>query len=185
MSPFFGCGHWPRYELSVIAQFIVQTGEGVAKAYFEARESDNRFQQWPKALPLFSKYKQGVPFSKIQDYCNLPKEWKAQYELACKITHASPQGTFAHLSNGPTVPNVIPVGQSDYGLAMPAVNSAIALAKISIWFFATVIYGDSIVYIQSVEKWMEIVKDRYVDIHESCFPKSGQPDDSEDSQSSC
>ena len=172
------------YELSVIAQFIVQTGEGVAKAYFEARESDDRFQQWPKALPLFSKYKQGVPFSKIQDYCNLPKEWKAQYELACKITHASPQGTFARLSNGPTAQNMIPVGHSDYGLAMPAVDSAIALAKISMWFFATVVYGDSLVYIQSIGKYMEILRDCYAEIHESCFPKSEKPDDSDNSEDS-
>ena len=156
------------YELSVIAQFIKENDENTAQAYFEAADTDSGNHDWAKAAPCFAQHKH-VKFDNIQKQCAKSQAWVDQYKLACKVVHASPQGTFGRLGRSSSAKRVIPVGHSDYGLAMPAVNSALALALISTFFFGLFPYGDSIAYIQIVTKWANIVRKHYEEIEAESF----------------
>ena len=74
----------------------------------------------------------------------------------------------------PGLEHFIPVGHSDYGLAMPAVNSAISLSIISTYFFNSIPYGDGLVFIQTIQKWTEVIRKYYSEIETSCFDASGK-----------
>ena len=160
------------YELSVIAEFISKNGEDVAKAYCEAANTDDDYHDWAKAAPFFARNKH-VSFDNIKRKCATESDaWRGQYKLSNKVVHASPQGTFGRLANGPGIERLIPVGHSDYGLAMPAVNSAISLSIISTYFFNSIPYGDGLVFIQIIQKWTDIIRKYYSDIESSCFEVS-------------
>jgi len=62
-----------------------------------------------------------------------------------------------------------PVGHSDYGLASPAINAAISLAMIAADYFGFVSSGDSIVYLQVLTKWANLVRKHYTEIEAKCF----------------
>lgn len=159
------------YELSVISEFIRRNGEMVAKEYYKESFSDSAPKNgWAKAAPCFSSWKgKGVPFDKIQEQCSFANSaWKNQYLIANHTVHASPQGTFDRLSV-PSMEHFTPVGRSDYGLAMPATNSAISLAMISADFFISVPSGDGIVYIKTISKWSDAVRKCYTEIEKTCF----------------
>ena len=160
------------YELSIIAEFISKNGEDVAKAYCKAANMDDDHHDWAKAAPFFAKSKH-VSFDNIKRKCTAENDvWRGQYKLSNKVVHASPQGTFGRLANGPGIEHLIPVGHSDYGLAMPAVNSAISLSIISTYFFNSIPCGDGLVFIQTIQKWAEVIRKYYSDIEASCFETS-------------
>lgn len=157
------------YELSVIAEFISKNGEDVAKAYCEAANTDDDYHDWAKAASFFASNKH-VSFDNIKRKCAVESDaWRGQYKLSNKVVHASPQGTFGRLANAPGIERLIPVGHSDYGLAMPAVNSAISLSIISTYFFNSVSCGDGLVFIQTIQKWTDVIRKYYSDIESSCF----------------
>lgn len=157
------------YELSVVAQFIQeQESEEVARAYFTAANTDDKDYNWAKSAPCFTS-KTYIRFSDLQKACKKPQGWIEQYKLSCKVVHASAQGTFGRLGNGPNTPNIVPVGHSDYGLALPAINSALSLAMTSIIYFGLIHYGDSIVYIKIIQRWAELIRDYYTEIETTCF----------------
>lgn len=163
------------YELSVIAEFISKNGENVAKAYCENSNTDNDYHDWAKAAPFFANNRH-VSFDNIKRKCTAENDvWRGQYKLSNKVIHASPQGTFGRLANSPGIERLIPVGHSDYGLAMPAVNSAISLSIISTCFFNSVPYGDGLVFVQTIQKWTEVIRKYYSDIEASCFETSDDP----------
>lgn len=121
------------YELSIISSFIIQYGENVAKKFYEASETDDRYE-WARESKIFSTRKKHITFNDIQKACDINSDiWKRQYDLANKTVHASPQGTFGRLCNMGTHP-MIPVGRSDYGITTPGEHSAISLAQISAMF---------------------------------------------------
>ena len=95
-------------------------------------------------------------------------QWQKQYRLSCKVLHAAPQGTFARLGSPANV-KVVAIGHSDYGIATPAINSAITLAIISSLFFNFLSSGDGTVYSYVATKWLEKVRERYSEIEKSCF----------------
>lgn len=160
------------YELSVIAEFISKNGEAVAKAYCEAADTDDDYHDWAKEAPYFANNGH-VTFDNIKKKCATENDvWRGQYKLSNKVVHASPQGTFGRLANGPGLEHLIPVGHSDYGLAMPAVNSAISLSIISTYFFNSISYGDGLVFIQIIHKWTEVIRKYYSGIEASCFEPS-------------
>ena len=106
------------YELSIISSFIIQYGENVAKKFYEASETDDRYE-WARESKIFSTRKKHITFNDIQKACDINSDiWKRQYDLANKTVHASPQGTFGRLCNMGTHP-MIPVGRSDYGITTP------------------------------------------------------------------
>lgn len=162
------------YELSVIAEFISKNDENVARAYCEAANADDDYHDWAKAAPFFANNKH-VSFDNIKKKCTAENDvWRGQYKLSNKIVHASPQGTFGRLANGPGFERLISVGHSDYGVAMPAVNSAISLTIISKYFFNSIPYGDGLVFVQIMQKWTSVIRKYYSEIEMSCFGVSDE-----------
>ena len=159
------------YELSIIASFITENGEKVAKEIIEASESDDRYE-WARASGLFSPRKKYISFNDIQTHCNMnTKVWRKQYDLANKTVHASPQGTFARLGNMRTE-NVIPVGRSDYGMTTPAEHSAISLAQITSMFLNIFPYGDGLLAMQNINNWIDVIREIYFKTHDEVFPEA-------------
>lgn len=165
------------YELSIIAEFISQNGEDVAKSYCESANTDGDYHDWAKAAPFFANNRH-VSFDNIKKKCTVEDDvWRGQYKLSNKIVHASPQGTFGRLANGPGIEGLISAGHSDYGLAMPAINSAISLSIISACFFKVIPFGDGIVYIKTMQKWTNVIRKYYTDIEASCFENAGNTEE--------
>ena len=160
------------YELSVISEFIRKNNEEVAKAYYGASFTDDGRYGWAGSAPCFSgrRRPEKITFEEIKNQCSMSTDaWNNQYRLANKVVHATPQGTFDRLGV-PSVPLAFtPVGRSDYGLAPPAINAAISLSMISADFFISAPSGDGIVYIKTIAKWSEIVRECYSEIEEKCF----------------
>lgn len=166
-------------ERTKAAQFIVHNeqiwGKGVVASeamYCEAANTDDDYHEWAKAAPFFAN-KKHVPFVDIKKKCTTEADvWRGQYKRSNKVVHASPQETFGRLSDGPGIERLIPVGASDYGLAMPVVNSAISLSIVSRCFFNLIPFRDGLVFIQIIQKWTEVIRKYYSDIEASCFETS-------------
>ena len=157
------------YELSIIAQFIYNNGETVAEAFFDAVDTEDRYD-WAKVAPCFmTAKKKHISFSDIQAQCDFASsEWKAQYDLANKIVHASPQGTFKRLGNKEPL-GVLPVGHSDYGITTPAEHSAITLTRIFTLFISLFPYGDGIMAARVMDKWVDLIREFYFTTHDEVF----------------
>ncbi|MEB6065125.1 DUF5677 domain-containing protein [Enterococcus gallinarum] len=157
------------YELSIIASFISENGETVAKAFIDSSETEDRYE-WARSSNLFPTSKKWITFSAIESKCDMnTKAWKNQYILANRIIHASSQGTFSRLSNMETG-NFIPVGRSDYGITTPAEHSAISLAQITAIFFTIHPSGDSIIAVKYINNWVDVIREEYFKTHDSVFP---------------
>ena len=156
------------YELCVVAQFIKQNDESVAKAYYEQSFAEQCEYEWAKTAPCF-KDKDYIRFRDILNKCkSITKKWEDQYGLSNKTVHSAPQGTFARLGK-PQDLDIVAVGPSDYGLAMPAVNSAIVLAIISALYFTLLHSGDGVLYARVATTWVDKIRDVYSEIEENCF----------------
>ena len=160
------------YEISVIADFIRMNKDVVAQRYFEESFDDKGTREWAKAAPCFSKYKY-VKLSDIKKQCEFSGDvWDDQYKLANKVVHASPEETFNRLGvSSDSRKKFIPVGRSNYGLAAPAINSAITLCHITVFFFRLITRGDLLVYTRALTKWVGYVQQTYLEIEKSCFSK--------------
>jgi hypothetical protein len=115
------------YELNCIAYFIKAQGEQIAKQYYEQSQSNVPHRDYAWTMGAINK--RGKPitvksFAAIETYCEMGNGWNEQYKLACLVTHGSPEGTFKRMSIYETR-NIIPVGRSNYGIAVPAEHSAI------------------------------------------------------------
>ena len=167
------------YELNCIAYFIKAQGEQVAKQYFEQSLSNVPHQDY--AWTTGAVNKRGKPitvksFATIETYCEMGKVWNDQYKLACLVTHGSPEGTFKRMSIYETR-NIIPVGRSNYGIAVPAEHSAISLHLISTLFFTLFPYADGIAYVKTLGKWVEVIQEMYHNTEKESFPHGHQGDD--------
>jgi hypothetical protein len=161
------------YELNCTAYFIKSQGEQIAKQYYEQSQScdPHNNYDWTKGAVN----KRGKPitvksFAAIETYCEMGKVWNDQYKLACLITHGSPEGAFKRMSIYETR-NIIPVGRSNYGIAVPAEHSAISLHLISTLFFTLFPYADSIAYVKTLGKWVEVIQEMYYSTEEETFPQ--------------
>jgi len=156
------------YELTIISSFITSHGEGVAKEFIQSSKTDDRYE-WARASGIFSNINRYITFNDLQKHCDInSKVWRRQYDLANKIIHASPQGTFARLSNAGTE-NVIPIGRSDFGITTPAEHSAISLAQITTMFFNIHPSGDSLVAMKYINNWIDVIREIYFKTHDSIF----------------
>lgn len=157
------------FELSIVSYFIRSNGEAVARSFCESSNSDNRYE-WAKASGLWSK-KGKLTFNKIRNKCVVdPAIWNLEYNLANKIVHASPQGTFNRLgSMGST--HEIPVGRSDYGLNEAGECSAISLAQITANFFTVYTDEETIIAMKSIAHWIDIIREEYFKTHDLVFPE--------------
>lgn len=161
------------YEISCIAYFIKAQGEQIAKQYYEQSQSNDPHKDYEWTVGAVNK--RGSPitiktFSAIEEYSEMKKAWNDQYKLACLVTHASPEGTFKRISIYETQ-NVIPVGRSNYGIAVPAEHSAISLHLISTLFFTLFPYADGIAHVKTLGKWVSVIQEMYHSTEEEVFPK--------------
>ena len=164
------------YELCVVAQFIVQNDEIVAKAYWgESFRKNTPEYKWAKKSPCFAHIDKSIRFHDLQKVCApMTKKWEKQYGLSNKVVHASPQGTFDRLGKPENIDKVV-VGPSYYGLAMPAVNSAIVLAIISAIFFTLLHSGDGTLYAKVASSWVDRIREVYSEIERDCFQHGEKP----------
>ena len=158
------------YELNCIAYFIKTQGEQIAKQYYEQSQTDDqRYKTWTNGAVD----KDGSPlvidhFYKLEKYCEMDDSWNKLYKLACIVTHGSPQGTFKRMSIYKTT-DEIPVGRSDYGIALPAVHSAIYLHLISVLYFSVFYNADAIAHIKTLGEWVNVIQDMYYSTEKSAF----------------
>ncbi len=159
------------YELAIVCDFIANHDEETAKTYYESSETDERYYDWAKTSGEFDeKVKGHIRFSNLEDKSKLNTgEWNSQYQLANKIVHATPQGTFKRLSNNGKQ-SIIPVGRSDYGLTTPGEHSAITLVQITTMFGCLFKDFDSLLYIIIQNNWINIVREAYFKVHDEIFP---------------
>ncbi|GGP08802.1 MULTISPECIES: DUF5677 domain-containing protein [Oceanobacillus] len=158
------------YELAIISSFIKEHGEPVAKAFIQSSNTEDRYE-WARTSGVFPTIKRFISFNDIQKNCDINSTvWRRQYDLANKIVHASPQGTFARLSNM-TPKDVIPSGRSDFGITTPAEHSAISLAQITTMFLTIHPSGDSLVAIKYIQNWIDIIREIYFKTHDLIFPE--------------
>jgi len=161
------------YELNCTAYFIKSQGEQIAKQYYEQSQSCDPHSDydWTKGAVN----KRGKPitvksFATIETYCEMGNIWNRQYKLACLVTHGSPEGTFKRMSIYETR-NIIPVGRSNYGIAVPAEHSAISLQLISTLFFTLFPYADGIAYVKTLGKWVEVIQELYYSTEKEAFSR--------------
>lgn len=156
------------YELSIISSFIKKYGEKVARAFVRSANTGDRYE-WAREAECFEKYsKKYITFSAIQANCELAtKEWKREYDFVNKLVHASSQGTIYRL--GSKTSKVVSVGQSDWGMSISAIHSAISLAQITADFFTVYQHGDSIMAMVTFHKWVNKINDYYKNVEEMFF----------------
>lgn len=158
------------YELAIISSFITQNGEKVAKSFINSAESEDRYE-WARASNLFPKEKKYITFNDIQRKCDLNSDaWYQQYDLANKLVHASPQGTFNRLGIAPGQDEIISVGRSDYGITTPGEHSAISLAQITTIFYAIYNTENSVLAMKYIYNWIDVIREEYFQTHDFVFP---------------
>lgn len=160
------------FELSVIAEFICQNDEQVAKAFVDfVRTNEEKDYGWAKNAPCFASLKPraNVTFEMIRSQCTtVSEDWKKAYKESCQVVHASPLGTLGRMGS-PNENRVISTGSSDYGLAPPAVNSAISLMHVTLFYFDMLSQMDSRAMIRTIQKWLDILIDCYTSINSRSF----------------
>lgn len=163
------------YELSVIADFIMKNDESVALAFVKAANSNDSWHNWAKTAPCFAgSKKKNITFNDIQNKCSFSTDvWRGQYQLANKVVHASPQGTFNRLGTFDDT-DVLLAGHSDYGVFLAAEHSAITLAVITASLLTIFPYGDGTVYASTIGKWVDIVRKYYSEAEEMCFSQENE-----------
>lgn len=157
------------YELTCNASFIVKFGETIAKQFVEHADTDLYKYEWANgARDSTGKEIKVNTFQDIQRYCEIDEAWKKQYRLACYVNHGSPKGTFNRLST-PDMSSVLPVGQSDYGIEIPAEHSAIALQQITALFLNVYPNLDAEAHMIVIHDWVEEIRKAYFDAADQCF----------------
>lgn len=152
------------YELSIIAQFIKEQGENVAKSFFDSSFNyDAKNYEWAKYAPCFTdksdKFKPN--FEEIQNSCvNVSDNWKRYYKSACKAVHAAPVSTFGRLSIHSSVPSN-GIGRSIFCIEEPAIHAAVSLNIIICNFFGVFSCGDSLFMVNVINKWTNLIKEYY------------------------
>ncbi len=156
------------YELTVVASFIYENGENVAKSFLDAADTDDRYD-WARASESLKKFKyKHITFSAIESKCGLPAEkWKDEYNFVNQLVHASPQGTMYRL--GGDTSESLPVGRTDWGMSISAIHSALSLSQITAFYFSTFAYGDGTLAILTFQKWVDKISGFYNEVEEECF----------------
>lgn len=157
------------YELSIVAWFIRDSGEGTAQRYCQAANSEDRYE-WAREGLGPQKKKGYIKFRDIEKKGTIDTaQWNDQYIIANRIIHPSPQGTFGRVGDMGKNP-VITVGRTDYGAETPGVNSAISLAQITATFFTVLNNEEAIVSLKCITQWIEVVREEYFKAHDGVFP---------------
>lgn len=156
------------YELCCCMDLIKQEGEILAKHYYECSKEKTKAFEWANIVKKENGRNMSGTFTDIHKNSKLNSIWKKQYDLACWICHSSPQGTFKRLSNGEGM-NYVPVGHSDYGIAMPAEHSAMMLNIASAIFLTLFQNADSLLYVKTMNEWIKVIQKMYYTTHVDVF----------------
>ena len=157
------------YELVIVAHFINEHGEKVAKSYIESATTEDQYE-WAREYDPLKKKKGRIALKDIKENSKFnSKIWDSQYMLANRIIHPSSQGTFSRLSYL-GVPETVLVGPSNYGLSIPAEHSAISLAEITQLFYGLFANGEYLVTILYINEWLDVIRKIYFAIHDEQFP---------------
>ncbi len=156
------------YEICCCMVLIKQQGEYLAEHYYKCSEKTTKAFEWANIVKKENGRNMSGTFPDILSFCSINPIWKKQYELACWICHSSPQGTFKRLSNGEGM-NHVPIGHSDYGIAMPAVHAAMMLDIASAIFLTLYNNADSIVHVKIMNEWIEVIQRMYYTTHSEIF----------------
>ena len=113
-------------------------------------------------LMAFERYCHEKSYDKSVSYIGIDvnEKWKPQYKLACSIIHPTPQGTMGRLSNADNS-NCVPVGQSNFGISIPAEHSAISLAWATNIFLTVFTYMDGLSTCETLNKWIDVIRALY------------------------
>lgn len=149
------------FELQCTALFVSQQGENIAKQFIDASLGDGQHYEWANgAVNKDGSIIKSGSFKKLFNGCNFPDKsrdiWYRQYQYACLTTHASPQGTMGRIALRQGVP-CVPVGQTDYGIDIPAKHAARSLALESCAFFSIYPYGNNATYSVVLDNWADLI----------------------------
>lgn len=165
------------FELCCTATFISEQGEQIAKQYIEASKSDKQKYEWTKGAKDPSGKEITIKtFAALQSQCHVNEKWKPQYKLACSIIHPTPQGTMGRLSNADNS-NCVPVGQSNFGISIPAEHSAISLARATNIFLTVFTYMDGLSTCETLNKWIDVIRESYFSAMDNFKKEEGVKDD--------
>ncbi len=156
------------YEICCCMDLIKQQGEYLAEHYYKCSEKTTKAFEWANIVKKENGRNMSGTFPDILSFCSINPIWKKQYDLACWICHSSPQGTFKRLSNGEGM-NHVPIGHSDYGIAMPAVHAAMMLNIASAIFLTIHNNADSIVHTKTMNEWVKVICKMYYTTHAEVF----------------
>ena len=166
------------YELCCCGQFILLYGERFAKQFYEQANTDLwRFQWTQGATDKDGKAIKINTFDDLQNIIEAKGAWREQYRVACSTNHGFSQGTFKRLGITKDFDD-IPVGHSDYGIAMPAINASVTLAWASNLFLNSLPSFDSKAFILLMDKWLDYLREQYISTEEQLFPDI-KPDDND------
>ena len=148
------------YELCCYAEFIVNNGEDVARAYYYDNGQKNT---WAKEASCFKNRKgDKISITDIEKECSFTKGgWGDLKKLACFSVHANGIGTFHRMGMEPGKP--IPVGYIDSGIAFPITRATFTLRIIAATFFRIFPSADSIAYSQFINSLADKIFDAYLE----------------------
>lgn len=158
------------YELAVVANFIRNDDETVAKAYFDSADSNDTQNEWARASSRFTLVNR-ITFSALQDKVGYDKEsvWNKQYKLANCTVHSGSQGTFKRISLSET-PQAILAGKSDYGIHLPAEHAVISLAQIMGYWISLFELPEVDHNIYVLDEWQKDFQYRVYEVANQLFP---------------
>lgn len=158
------------YELSVIACFIKKYGEPIAQAYVNSIDNE-KTNEWARSAPCFKHKKANdrITLQNLIDNSEINESWRSEYKFSNLFVHSSADATFNRLGTlGKS--KIIPVGQTDWGMSLPATNAAYSLVLITVELFNLFPHGDSIAAAKAFIAWTNRIKEFYQDVEDQCFP---------------
>jgi len=166
------------FELSVYAVFIYENDEDIAYKYIEQAKNDEREYQaeaeWAKGADCFKNKKEKITLKKILEACNFsPSDidfWMQQYRMACKIVHASPQGTMKRLAISGIEGDIILAGRSPWGLHSLAEHAANSFYQITSAFFSTFADAEVLFATNVLRKWIDVICKHIYETVKISFP---------------
>ena len=148
------------YELAVIALFINEYGDTVAKSYYDFKDFDCGYQNWAIEASCFANRRRTsrITFAEIEQKTVLNIDpWIKQHKLSHKVVHAAPQGTFSKIGDKHSDLHIL-TGASDYGLNIPLNNAVISFAQICVTFLTLNISSQAFIGIIAIKNWIQIVE---------------------------
>ncbi len=146
------------YEMLITMSFIIEHGDNVAKAFINYT---GNWYHWAKSAINKPKNNHKIVFADLEKNCGLEEsfitKWKEEQKDMHKIVHASPQGTFKRV--GGYMKNSIPIGPTDTGIDLVAVNTIRLLNAIFVRYLSCAIETDDLITNMLIKSYFTTLKD--------------------------